>query len=208
MQSQWLQEDAIAAYLDEYSKTLATARKNRIKDRDKLAGRLAAIDTEQERILEAIVAGVDPTKLSARSQALAAEAAAIVRQQDSIDADDEVALHPDLAAAYRLRVSSLKLVIDGEGEGALAARNMIRSMIESITCTPKVEQSSPDPNAKRGQNWRAGASMELTVQGQLAQILRIASGQPPKATGAASVNEADTLALVAGVGFEPTTFRL
>jgi site-specific DNA recombinase len=208
MQSQWLHPDAIAAYVDQFQKTANEAQRQRKKNRSDIDSRLAQIDIEQERIVDAVGSGVDPAKLGARSTALSAETQSLLRQRDNIDAEEDVIIHPNIAQAYRLRISSLKLLIDDDGEGALGARNMIRSMIEIITCTPRSDEDQSETKPHRGKNWRAGSGMELTLQGELAQILRIAANQRPKPTLGLADFQADTLAVVAGVGFEPTTFRL
>jgi len=96
-------------------------------------------------------------------------------------------VHPNLAEAYRRRVSELESLLE-EPELRDEAMEAIRSMIDRIVITP-----------------RDGGSVELDLHGDLARILMLCSANaktPPHGeTGFLFI-------LVAGAGFEPTTFRL
>ncbi|WP_271881929.1 hypothetical protein [Phaeobacter italicus] len=78
------------------------------------------------------------------------------------------------------------------------AKEALRAFVERIVLTPAAE----------------GAGLDLTLEGDLAGLLRLAAGaEGPNKEKAPGVlpevfDMSCELVLVAGVGFEPTTFRL
>jgi site-specific DNA recombinase len=101
--------------------------------------------------------------------------------------DMEIAIHPNLPDLYRRKVADLQQMLEDEAARPLVVEN-IRSLIDRIEV---------HPGQKRGR-------CEVIVVGALAQILAFAQQK----TTAASLGDGGTLFMVAGVGFEPTTFRL
>ena len=92
-------------------------------------------------------------------------------------------LHPNLAELYRQKVTNLAEALNDE-HTRLEAAECIRELIEEIRLVPE--------NGK----------LRVELYGELAALLRLANGHPrSKGTGV-------QITLVAGVGFEPTTFRL
>ena len=98
-------------------------------------------------------------------------------------------LHPNMSAIYHSKVSNLADALnkpDVRGEAAEA----LRALIDHVLLTPSAE------------------GYDIDLHGDLAGILALASAQNAK-TAVADVAEAvSQVSLVAGVGFEPTTFRL
>jgi site-specific DNA recombinase len=98
---------------------------------------------------------------------------------------------PRLAEIYAEKVKQLEQALNDPGIRAEAA-DVLRSLIDRIELRP------------RG----AGQSIAATLHGDLAQILALchepdSKQKLPKASASGS-----QLSVVAGVGFEPTTFRL
>jgi len=97
-------------------------------------------------------------------------------------------LHPNVAEVYRQTVLSLIDVL-GQDDNA-EARDMVRGLIETITLVPE------------------DGTLRVEIRGELASILSLS------AAGCAAPGVAPTAALaqqvkmVAGIGFEPMTFRL
>jgi site-specific DNA recombinase len=127
-------------------------------------------------------------------------------------------LHPEMATFYREQVTALHLALGNDHDRGEAAERL-RSLVSKIVLTPE------------------DGRLAIDVHGELAGILAIAHGNAPPAGadgaasqaklvagtrghnnllkhkgrpgGAADVAEiAQQVKLVAGVGFEPTTFRL
>ncbi len=111
-------------------------------------------------------------------------------------APSSVLIHPKMGDRYRQEVARLREALNEESRRVEAAE-IVRGLIETITLTPV------------GEHGRTSWSIDLT--GHLAGILSLAGAKTRKGgTGAASqtadVNQ--QVKLVAGAGFEPTTFRL
>ncbi len=98
-----------------------------------------------------------------------------------------VMLHPNLSDVYRDKVANLKSALNDPATKA-EATTIIRSLLESIRLMPN----------------DAGA-LDIELVGELAGLLSLGVSQNkqshPEAACCSTV-------MVAGVGFEPTTFRL
>ena len=99
-------------------------------------------------------------------------------------------IHPGVADIYRRRVTRLAEALD-HPEDRDAAASAIRSLIERIVLTP-------------GKRW---GEMDAVLHGDLGTILEWA-GNGRGSAKAASPGPEMSVSVVAGVGFEPTTFRL
>ncbi len=97
-------------------------------------------------------------------------------------------LHLNLVDLYRSKVSALAEALSGE-DGA-EARTVIRSLVESVTLRP------------------AEGTQRVEVRGELAAILALAGGATNVRSAADPVVLAGQVKMVAGIGFEPMTFRL
>src|SRR5690606_5600611 len=96
-------------------------------------------------------------------------------------------LHPSMAQLYRSRVQQLYDALqDEDEEKRTEAADIIRTLVEDIVLTP------------------VDGKVEIDVRGDLAGILTL-SVQTKNPAGRAGSSQ---VKMVAGVGFEPTTFRL
>ena len=118
-------------------------------------------------------------RLEARKREIDAD---LRTQQDAM----EIAIHPSLPDLYRRKVAKLQQALQHE-----ATRPQVLETIRSL-----VDRIDVMPGRKRGH-------CEVTIVGALAQILAFA-----QKTTAALTGGGGTSLMVAGVGFEPTTFRL
>lgn len=100
---------------------------------------------------------------------------------------------PGMAARYKKEVSQLIDSLNNENHIAEASE-LIRSMIDSVVLTPTTDGEGP----------------QIDLIGDLAGILAIAADRdnPSVSRELSDFNPDECEALVAGVGFEPTTFRL
>ncbi len=109
-------------------------------------------------------------------------------------------LHPEMATYYRSRVSALYTALKSEPQNQqMAVTEALRALIEQITLTPD------------------NGVLQIDVRGDLAGILNISleRKQPAKKAGYLRAGTSSfsnlrqsQVEVVAGVGFEPTTFRL
>ncbi len=99
-------------------------------------------------------------------------------------------IHPNIADIYRRKVGRLAKALD-HPEDRDAAAAAIRGLIERIELTP-------------GEKW---AEMDAVLHGDLGTILEWA-GHGRENTKTDIPMPEMSVSVVAGVGFEPTTFRL
>jgi site-specific DNA recombinase len=97
-------------------------------------------------------------------------------------------LHPNLAYLYRERVRELSAAL--AAEDAAEARELVRGLVETITLVPE------------------NGSLRIEVRGELGAILRMADAGHNKGAGISAGALIEQVKLVAGIGFEPMTFRL
>lgn len=98
-------------------------------------------------------------------------------------------LHPNLSNLYRSKVANLADALSSP-EARSEAHEALRGLIDSVVLTPSED----------------GYSIDL--RGDLAGILSLATDTQAKTAGAGVAEAVSQVTLVAGVGFEPTTFRL
>ncbi len=148
---------------------------------------LAKVTRELDKLIDALMQGVPALRVKQRMIEL--EARRHDLQEQALRTKlPEPYLHPNMVITYRRKLSELAHAISGDSSTAKAAQEAIRALIESVIVTP------------------AGETMTVDLVGELGGILSIASGQKEK--GPAPSGEPPSAKLVAGIGFEPMTFRL
>ena len=148
---------------------------------------LAKINRELEKILDLYLNdALSVEMVKERSRKLEARKADL--EQFLTEADEPPPLlHPSMALQYRKRIQQLyESLQDDDEDKRIEAADTIRSLVDQIVMTP-VE-----------------GKIEIDVQGDLAGILMISvqTKNPAGERGGSQVK------MVAGAGFEPTTFRL
>ncbi len=109
------------------------------------------------------------------------------RTINAVHEEQSVELHPNMADLYHKKVTELQSLLTDE-TARPQAMELIRSMIEHIEVHAGKERGKPD----------------VILVGALAQILAFTQQN----NTAASNGDGGRVLMVAGVGFEPTTFRL
>jgi site-specific DNA recombinase len=170
----------------EYLREVNRGRGHENAKRAGLATELGKIERRLRRIVEAIADGVpartlkdELLALEARQDQLQAELAAAPEAQQPL-------LHPNLAEVYRQKVAALQAALAAEASRDEACE-LIRSLIDKVVLVPE------------------GGELRIEVHGELAGILTLCqNAKAPDRSRAL----AEQIKGVAGVGFEPTTFRL
>ena len=103
--------------------------------------------------------------------------------------DVPVLIHGDLGPVYREKVKALTEAFADEALKAEAFEN-IRDLIEAVVLKPE------------------GPDLSIELRGAFASMLALCACRNNKNAPEAIAFEALQIQMVAGVGFEPTTFRL
>jgi site-specific DNA recombinase len=112
----------------------------------------------------------------------------LIRELSMQTEKDKIVLHPNIGELYARKIGNLKSLIQNDNTKHQATE-IIRSLIEKIVVSP---------TGQRGKS-------AVVLHGALASIFAYATA--PAQSGAVTCGIGRVL-LVAGVGFEPTTFRL
>ena len=102
--------------------------------------------------------------------------------------EDKIVLHPNIGELYARKIGDLKSLIQNDATKHQATE-IIQSLIEKIVVSPTGQRGKSD----------------VVLHGALASILAYASDTAQSGVVSSGVGR---VLLVAGVGFEPTTFRL
>ncbi len=147
---------------------------------------LKRIERELDTLLNLILKGGAADRINAKMVQLEGRKAELERQL----ADAEIPpplLHPEMATFYREQVSALHEALQDDTEATrLKAGEVLRSLVKEIILTPEA------------------GDLKIDVRGDLAGILAISLKTKTPATGT-GVSQVE---MVAGIGFEPMTFRL
>jgi site-specific DNA recombinase len=179
----------VRAFNDESNRSL--------RDRDR---RREALQLEQkdlmrriDTLLEAFASGaLKGANVQAKLEALETRQAQVVRMLTGMADGSPIRLHPQLPTIYRTKVASLHALIAHEGARSEAVE-IVRSLIDRVTFRPAGERG-----------------LEIELVGDVARMVHLAqnSSENGPISGAVPEAFARSVKVVAGVGFEPTTFRL
>ena len=178
--------DLFREFCAEYLRELNKLRGDESARRSGLETEVVKVERRLKRILEAIAEGVpartlkdELLALEARQDQLQAELAAAPEAQQPL-------LHPNLAEVYRDKVAALQAALADEATRD-EAFELIRSLIDKVVLVPEAE------------------GLRIEIRGELGGILSLCQKAKAPDRGRAL---AEQIMVVAGVGFEPTTFRL
>ena len=144
------------------------------------------VDRQIKRLVDAILDGADAKPINAKLNELEAEKVRLTTALGEA-ADDKPLLHPNLAAIYRTRVESLEAALLDPEHGR-EAFDIVRGLVDEVRIVP------------------TNGEITIELRGELAGILALAEGA--KQSARSPEDQALQIKMVAGVGFEPTTFRL
>src|SRR5262249_28593296 len=181
-------ESLVDEFAAEFKRELTRLRKQGHGATRSLLKELQQVERGIKRCLAFITGGDgDPGSVRDQLRQLDARKREIDADLKAHQAELKMAIHPNLPELYRRKVATLQETMEDETLQSTAVE-IIRSLIARIEVYPRQE---------RGQ-------CEVILVGALAQILAFAQQK----TTAASGGGGGTFLMVAGVGFEPTTFRL
>ena len=181
-----MQPAAYQAFVDEFTHEYNAKANQSEALKVKLKADLQRTKSEIQKLIEAIKAGVP-------GEALKNEMQSLQDRQKKIEEDLSVApppaprLHPNLATIYKEKIANLVLALNNPNT-LIEANTAIRQLIERVQLIP------------------VNGELKIELYGELAALLKL--GTEPKDEHPQAESEGVQITLVAGVGFEPTTFRL
>ena len=181
-------DDLIDAFVTEFKAEVARLRRQRgTRERQTLKD-LNKVNTAIKRCLTFITEGDgDPGLVRDELKALEARKRDLERTIKITQEEAAVEVHPNMADLYRKKVMELQSLLSDDTSRP-QAMELIRSMIERIEVHIGKERGKPN----------------VILVGALAQILAFTQQRKTAASG----GDGGRVLMVAGVGFEPTTFRL
>ena len=178
--------DLVAEFMEEYRREHDRLMQTARNDRTRLEKELGQVRRQIEQIVDAIADGFRNETMKTKLTDLEARKAELEAELAEMGDEQPIRLHPGLADHYRAKVADLAAALDTP-ETRREAADAMRGLLTEIRMHPEGD----------------GHTIELV--GDLAGILARSEGETkaPPAFGARVSHS-----LVAGVGFEPTTFRL
>ncbi len=188
LQKQLMDPELFAVFCDEFVSETNRIRAAARASADVKRQELAKVGKALDRLVQALIDGTPALAVKDKMAELE-----IRREHLKIElkkySSPPPTLHPNLSALYRKKVSNLADALKSP-EAQLEASESLRSLIDKVVLTPEDE------------------GYVIDIQGDLAAILHLACGEKEKTAETDTVRAVSQVSLVAGVGFEPTTFRL
>ncbi|MDW4551738.1 recombinase family protein [Defluviimonas sp. D31] len=182
--------ELVEEFLAEYQREAQKERQQARAARGGLERELARVEREIANVVTAITQGMFHPAMKAQMDRLEAQKAEMGARLAAVPEPDPVALHPGLYEVYRAKVEALAEALNQDDARAGAAE-ILRGLIEKIVIHP-----TKDGN-------------RLELYGELGAILSLCGeGKATNADAHAGGVGVRQVTVVAGVGFEPTTFRL
>ena len=199
LQTHLLQDELVEVFCAEYTRHKNALLKAQDRALNSYRAELERLAKERENIIDAIKAGVSGALVKDDLERVAARQEELQALLETAPEEPRPLLHPAMARRYREEVRALRSLLtqrDGNGE----AREIVRSLIEKIVLSPV----------------KGKKDLSLDLYGDLAGILSVAAQEKTmkhkrKRPGRNASNDnisRPSVKLVAGAGFEPTTFGL
>jgi hypothetical protein len=186
LKSHLMDPDLFKEFAEEFYREVNRLRMAEAAELEGARSELTAVEKKIRRIVQAITDGVPALSLKDELMSLEARQAELKATLADTKAPEPL-IHPNLAEIYRRKVADLHVALD-EQRTRDQAFELIRSLIDEIVLTPE-----------KGE-------LRIDLKGELAGILNVCAGNKKPAP---MIRGGHTqIVMVAGVGFEPTTFRL
>ena len=196
LETELMQPEHVAIFVAEFTAEWNRLQAGHAASRSGLDREMVQIERKLDGLIEAIADGLRAPGLQAKLDALESRRAELTRLLAEA-VSPAPRLHPNLAEIYRAKVAALADALGQDNtDGAL---ELVRGLIERVTLTPA-----------------AGGGFEIELVGAIAAMVRLGlalgtndnSGTVGSAAGLGSDLFLGSVKVVAGIGFEPMTFRL
>ena len=186
LKDRMMQPDAYKEFVSEFNRELNRLGASEDQERTRLAADLSHIDRNLTRLIDAIKSGVPGSTVKDEISTLELRKTELKNKLEVVPAP-QPRLHPRLADVYRDKVANLVEALNAQDTVADAAE-AIRGLIDAVRLVPEEGE------------------LKIEIYGELAALITL--GQEHKRKHPRGDTSGVQITLVAGVGFEPTTFRL
>lgn len=194
LQNNLMDQEALAVFCEEYARERNRLQADASANRTFLERELALAKKDHAKLIDAIIAGIPAEQVKDRMLTLDARRIELEGQLAREAAPSPIRIHPKMAETYRAQITMLIAQLQNP-DGMLEAKEGLRGLIDRIVLQP-----SP-----------TGGKLSIHLEGALAALLLLSLGakqQKGLSDKAQAFESIEEIKLVAGVGFEPTTFRL
>ena len=203
LQHHLMQPERFAEFIEAFSGELNRLQGEARGKRTSIESKIARIESQLDKAIDAIFDGAPASRFKERMELLEAEKAQLTQDLTAMDDEPPLLLHTGMTDIYKKKVGKLADALRADRED-LAAFNTVRALLDSVVLHP----------TDKGFN--------IDIQGDLANILHLCAAgsrgdgrtaldtttKPSELSLEGSGALGSQVKMVAGVGFEPTTFRL
>jgi site-specific DNA recombinase len=182
LRHQLMRPEMVRTFIEEFHREVNRQASEQDLRHDRTKRDLEKTEREIRRLIEAIKAGVPGDIIKGEMTTLETRRSDLLGQLETAP-PPAPRLHPSIAEIYRQKIVNLGKALNDERTRTEAAE-CIRELIEEIRLVPEK------------------GKLRIELFGKLAALINLANKNPR--SGGTGVQ----VTLVAGVGFEPTTFRL
>jgi len=174
--------ELFAVFCEEYTRHMNTLRIDKNAVRSGIEARLAKIDRDLEKLVEAICEGIPAAKVKEKMLALETEKAELETKL-AATSEEPVLIHPNMAETYRDQVAALHEALSDETRRAEAV-DVIRSLVDEVVLSPVMIGGKE--------------TLAIDLKGHLAGILTLAAQTKKSLSGQDSGFFDESTKLVAG----------
>jgi site-specific DNA recombinase len=193
LRHQLMAPDLVSEFVRTFNDEVNRTRRDCYHRRDALQREQNDLERRIGTLLDAFASGVlKGPSVQAKLEALEARNAETAKELCGLS-DKPVRLYPNLAALYRRKVAALQNLLESDTTRTEAVE-IIRSLVDKVIFRPTPE----------------AGGLEVELVGDIAGMVHLAqnSNKNSPVSGAVLDEFTRSVKVVAGVGFEPTTFRL
>ena len=208
LQNHLMEPELCKVFCEEYTRHLNDLRKSKNASINRYKKELARIGRDEKKAIQAIMDGFANETLKIHMQELE-DRKKEIQEILSHSAEDTVIFHPNMAQLYHKSIQSLVGSLTNEEQRSEAAE-VLRGLLDKIVLTPTTDKTSLCVDL----HGDLAGILAISTQTDISRIERHLSWYQPKQQVKLDNSEPESacpsgqVALVAGVGFEPTTFRL
>ena len=189
LKSKLMHPEMLKEFVTEYHREWNRLNSESSSARTSIERELKHLGGQIDKIVEAITAGMFHPSMRTKMDDLEARKAELTSKLAALPEQDPIVLHPALAETYSKKVVALSDSLNDEASKSEASE-LLRGLVSEVRLHP--DESVEDGHV-------------IELYGELAAILELTA---PKNDNTHRFTGGLSLQVVAGVGFEPTTFRL